>query len=606
MDWQVGYVYALVLFAIALFFSNRVRLDMVAALVIIALAVPGILTPAQAVAGFGNPLVMLIAGLFVVSEGLSRTGVAPWIGMQIAARASSNETHLLLLLMPVVAVLSAFMSSTGVVALFVPVVLSLARECGLPASRLLLPVSVASLVGGMLTLIGTPPNLVVNSALLDAGLPGFAFFDFAMIGGVILVMTLGFVVLVGRKLLPVVSAADTPEGGRRLREMASDYGIENSLYRLRIKPGSVLDGQTVSDAALRREFGLTVVAMERQERLLVSLYPVVQETRMHEGDTLVVVIAQADLAAATGKLGLEDLGFPHGLQRRYHESFGFAEALVTPESPLIGKSLYELRFRDRYHFNVISVRRSRKPMALDFASEPLQGGDILLVAGAWNDIERLNGPHHDLVLLALPDEIKQRTWHANQAPWAVLITLGMLFLMVTGLTSNLVAVMLAAFAMVLTRCVAMNEVYSSMNWQTLVLVAGMLPLADALEVTGGSAVIVHGLAGIFTDYGPQVAMAGLFILTSLLSQFISNTATTVLVAPIALDLALDLGLEPTAFLMAVAIAASTAFATPIASPVNTLIVTPGNYRFMDFVRFGVPLQLIALVITLILVPLLFG
>lgn len=606
MTWEIGYVYGLVLLAIVLFFSNRVRLDLVAALVIIALALPGILTPAQAVAGFGNPLVMLIAGLFVVSEGLSRTGVAPWIGMQIAARASSNEHHLVLLLMPVVAVLSAFMSSTGVVALFIPVVLSLARECGLPASRLLLPVSVASLVGGMLTLIGTPPNLVVNRALIDAGLPGFAFFDFSLIGGVILLLTLGFVVTFGKRLLPKTLPTEVPEGARRLHEMASDYGIENHLYRLRVLDGSMLDGQTVTGAALRRNFGVTVIAVERQERLLVSLYPVVQETRIHAGDTLVAVVTGDNLERALAHIALEDLGFPYGLQRRYHESFGFAEALVTPESPLIGKTLYASRFRDRYHFNVISIRRSREPLALDFASTQLQAGDILLIAGAWNDIERLNTPHNDLVLLAVPDEIKQRTWHANQAPWAVAITLGMLLLMVTGLTSNLVAVMLAAFAMVITRCVAMEEAYSSMNWQTLVLVAGMLPLANALEVTGGSTVIVGSLAAIFSEYGPQVAMAGLFILTSLLSQFISNTATTVLVAPIALDLALDLGYEPTGFLMAVAIAASTAFATPIASPVNTLIVTPGNYRFMDFVRFGVPLQLLALIVTLILVPWLFN
>jgi len=606
MSWAVLYVYGLVLLAIALFFSNRIRLDMVAALVIIALAVPGILTPAQAVAGFGNPLVMLIAGLFVVSEGLSRTGVAPWVGMQIAARASSSENHLLLLLMPVVAILSALMSSTGVVALFVPVVLSLARECGVPVSRLLLPVSVASLVGGMLTLIGTPPNLVVNRALIDAGLKGFAFFDFTLIGGAILVVILAFVLFFGKKFLPVTAEENFPDGHKRLQEMAADYGIASNLYRLRVKPGSSLHGRTATDAALRREFGVTAVAVERQEPLLSSLHPVVKETHFHAGDTLIAVVAEADLAVAETKLSLANLGFPHGLQRRYHESFGFAEALITPESPLIGKSLYESRFRDRYHFNVISVRRSQQPLALDFMSTQLQAGDSLLIAGAWQDLEQLSGPHNDLLLLALPDEIKQRTWHANQAPWAVAITLCMLVLMVTGLTSNLVAVMLAAFAMVATRCVAMEEAYSSMNWQTLVLVAGMLPLADALEVTGGSSVIVNSLATIFANYGPQIAMAGLFILTSLLSQFISNTATTVLVAPIALDLAVDLGFDPRAFLMTVAIAASTAFATPIASPVNTLIVTPGNYRFMDFVRFGVPLQVLALVVTLLLVPSVFG
>lgn len=209
------------------------------------------------------------------------------------------------------------------------------------------------------------------------------------------------------------------------------------------------------------------------------------------------------------------------------------------------------------------------------------------------------------MLLELPEEVETRTWHGNQAPWAVLISTLMLLLMVLQLTSNLVAVMLAAFAMIVTRCVHMEEAYRSMNWQSLVLIAGMLPLARALEATGGSALIVSGLTGAFTDLGPRAMLAGLFLLTSLLSQFISNTATTVLIAPIALSLAVDLNFAPAPFLMTVAIAASTAFATPVASPVNTLILAPGQYRFSDFLRLGVPLQLIALALTVILVPIVF-
>lgn len=605
MSWQIWFVYGLVIGAIALFFSGRVRLDLTAALVIIALALTGILTPAQAVAGFGNPLVMLIAGLFVVSEGLNRTGVAAWVGLKIAGMASGSEARLILLLMPVVAALSAIMSSTGVVALFIPVVLSLARAAGIPPARLLMPVAVASLIGGMLTLIGTPPNLAANRALIDGGYPGFGFFDFTLIGGVILVAGMAYMLTLGRRLLPRRGIADPGDRRKRLHEMAAQYGIENSLHRLQVQPGSMLCGKTVGEVGLRRRYDHTVIAVERQASLLTSLQPVLVETRIRANDTLIVSAPGTAVAAHGAALGLSDQGFPHGLQRRFRETFGVAEALVVPDSPLIGRTVSQSNLRERQRLNILSLRRVGGALALDFEHTELQAGDILLVAGAWSDLERLGGPRRDLVLLEMPEESAERTWHGNQAPWAVLITVLMLVLMVTQLTSNLVAVMLAAFAMVVTRCIDMEEAYHAMNWQSLVLIAGMLPLADALERTGGAGTIVTGLAAVFHGLGPHAILIGLFVLTSLLSQFISNTATTVLVAPIALSLAVDLGYAPASFLMTVAIAASTAFATPVASPVNTLILAPGQYRFADFLKLGVPLQLIALLVTVLLVPLVF-
>jgi di/tricarboxylate transporter len=602
MSWEVGFVYALIALAIGLFFSGRARLDMTAALVILALALSGILTPAEAVAGFGNALVLLIAGLFVVSEGLNRTGVAAWVGLRIAGLAGSGERLLLLLLMPVVAALSAVMSSTGVVALFIPVILSLAREAGIAPGRLLLPVAIASLIGGMLTLIGTPPNLVVNRTLVDAGLQGFGFFDFTVIGGAILVIAMAFTLTLGHRLLPSGRAIDAGTRRKRLHEMAAQHGIADGLHRLRVEPGSPLIGATVSEVGLRRNYQHTVIAVERHGALVSSLQPVLIETRLRINDILIVSAPAAAVAQHATALGLTDLGFPHELQRRFRESFGVAEALVTPESPLIGKTVHQSNLRERQRVSLLSLRRGEGPLALDFVNTRLQAGDVLLLAGTWDDLEKLSGPRRDLILLELPEEVGERVWHGNQAAWAVVIVLAMVALMVTQLTSNLVAVMLAAFAMVATRCVDMEEVYHSMNWQTLVLIAGMLPLADALAKTGGGDLIVDGLAGVFHSLGPYAILACLFLLTSLLSQFISNTATTVLIAPIALSLATDLGYPPAAFMMTVAIAASTAFATPVASPVNTLILVPGQYRFVDFVRIGVPLQLLALLVTIVLVP----
>jgi di/tricarboxylate transporter len=605
VNWQPYFVYSLILTAIALFFSSRVRLDLTAAFVILALAISGVVTPAEAIAGFGDPLVVMIAGLFVIGEGLHRTGVAAWVGQRIAALGQGSELHLILLLMPTVAILSAFMSSTGVVAIFIPVVLSMAREAGMSPRRLLLPLAIASLIGGMLTLIGTPPNIAVSRALIDAGMAGFGFFDFTPVGGVILLIGVLYMLTLGRRLLP--DGKDQPTGISHLtlRDMAHAYGLEEGLHRLQIRPQSPLCDMTVSEIGLRRNFGVTVVALERQGGLLTALIPVLIETRLREGDVLFVVAPQATIDRHATALGLFDLGFPTGTRRRLQGQFGMAEALVVPGSPLVGKTIREANFRKRQGLTVLSVRRADHPMALDFDQTRLEAGDMLLLAGPWEAIERCSGPRRDMVLLELPQEIAERTWHGNQAPLAVLVTIGMLILMTFQLTSNLVAVMLAAFAMVATRCVNMEEAYRAMNWQSLVLIAGMLPLARALDVSGGSNLIVSTLANLFHDLGPRTVLAGLFLLTSLFSQFISNTATTVLIAPIALNLALDMGLAPAPFLMTVAIAASTAFATPVASPVNTLILGPGNYRFGDFLRVGVPLQVMALIATVALVPLVF-
>lgn len=602
MGWEPYFVFALILAAIVLFFSGRVRLDLTAALVILALALSGVVSPAESIAGFGDPLVMMIAGLFVIGEGLSRTGVAAWVGQRIATFGRGSELKLILLLMPAVAFLSAFMSSTGVVAIFIPVVMSLAREAGVSPRRLLLPLAFASLIGGMLTLIGTPPNIAASRAMVDAGLSGFGFFDFTPIGGVILIAGVLYMLTAGRRLLPAGDDGEAPDPHRSLRDMAQRYGVEEGLHRLQVRQDSVLREMTVGEIGMRRNFGITVIAVERHGGLLTALMPVLIETRLRAGDVLIAVAPRGAIERHAGDLGLTDLGFPTGLRRRLQGQFGMAEALVVPASPLVGKSVREGNFRRRQGLTVLSMRRADTPMALDFDQTRLEAGDMLLLAGPWEALERFGGPRRDMVLLELPEEIAERTWHGNQAPWAVAVTLGMLLLMTFQLTSNLVAVMLAAFAMVVTRCVSMEEAYRSMNWQSLVLIAGMLPLARALEVTGGSGLIVTSLADVFHDLGPRAVLAGLFLLTSAFSQFISNTATTVLVAPIALSLALDMGQAPAPYLMTVAIAASTAFATPVASPVNTLILGPGNYRFGDFLKVGVPLQLLALVITVALVP----
>lgn len=605
MPGDMLFVFGLLAVTIVLFVSDRVRLDVVALLVIITLPLSGVLTVGQAVAGFGDPVVLLIAALFVVGEGLFRTGVAAAVGAWLLRMGGNGETRLLLFLLPTVAVLSAFMSSTGAVAIFIPVVLSLAREANLSPGRLLLPLAYASLIGGMLTLIGTPPNLVASAAMEQAGFAPFRFFDFTPIGLAILVAALAYLPVAVRLLLP---ARDTRTDGPShppLREFARRYGVEGHLHRLRVRPGSPLAGETVFDHGLRRAFRVTVVGIKRGGLLLPSLMPVLEKTRMEVGDLLFAEGAKDDVERLCAELDLEHLGFPEGELRRMHQVFGAAEVLIPPESPLLGKSIQEARFRHHSGLSVIGLRRDGRPVPAHFTETRLAMGDTLLLLGGWQQIQALSQQPRVFVVLETPAELDDAPPHADRAPLALGIVAAMLALMTTGTVPALVAALLAALAMVACRCVTMDESYRAMNWSSLVLIAGMLPLATALEKTGGVALIVDALVAGIGSHGPLALCAGLFLLTSLLSQFISNTATAVLVAPIAMAAAAGMGLQPAPFMMTVAIAATSAFGTPMATPVNTLVLAPGRYRFMDFVKLGAPLQLIAMVLTLAIVPLLF-
>ena len=597
-------VFALLGATVALFLSDRVRLDLVAMLVIVALPLTGVIPVAEAVAGFGAPVVLLIAALFVVGEGLFRTGVASAVGAWVLRVGGHGEVRLLLILMPVVALLSAFMSSTGAVALFIPVVLSLARNAAISPSRLLMPLAFSALIGGMLTLIGTPPNMVVSGRMEAAGFQPFGFFDFTPVGLVILVAGIAYLALFGRFLLP----QGAPEVGPRhplMGELAARYGLEGHLSLLKVRPGSPLDGRDVVAAGLRTHHGVTVIGLRRRGRLMTGTVPVLAETVLRAGDDLFVAADPEATARLCGQCELDDLGLTPGQMHAMRREFGLAEVIVTPESPLIGGTIKDARFRQRHGLSVIGVRRQGEPVETVFSDSPMAFGDTLIMAGSWNRLARLGAYNREFVVLDTPAEMAEAPSRSSKAPLALVISGIMLVLMAGGAVPALSAVLMAALAMLMTGCVTLEEAYKSMSWSSLVLIAGMLPLAGALEATGGVAFIVGHLVSALGGYGPMALCAGLFLLTALFSQFISNTATTVLVAPIALSAAGLLGLAPEPFMMTVALAASTAFATPMASPVNTLVLTPGGYRFRDFLKVGVPLQLVAMALTLILVPLLF-
>ncbi len=606
MTGEMMFVFGVLAGAVVLFLSDRVRLDIVAIMVILALTLGGIVTAREAVAGFGDPIIMLIAGLFVVGEGLSRTGVALAVGNWLMRVGGSSEIRVMILLMLTVAVLSAFMSSTGAVAIFIPVVLSLAAKIGVGPGKLLLPLAFASLMGGMLTLIGTPPNLVMSQALAREGLEPFSFFAFTPIGLVVLAVGIVYLVTIGRKLLPVdAGRAGAHTDEQSLDQLVEPYGVKDQLHRLRVDQSSPLVGKTLAEALLRTRYGVTVFAIERKERFAASVMPALTDSFAAPDDVLYVVGQREAIDRLAEPEKLEPLPLEEKQVKSLLRELGVAEVMLTPQSWLNGQTLRDAKFRETYDLSVIAVQRRGKPLGEALADTKLEFGDTLLVGGGWDQIRLLYGNSRNFLVLSKPAELAEVAPSRRKAPLAIAIMLGMLLLMTFNVVPAVIAVIIAAFATVVLRCISMEDAYRSINWQSLVLIAGMLPLATALDKTGGIALIVDGLVTGVGDLGPFALMTGLFVITSLLSQFISNTATAVLVAPIGIAAAGQMDISPYPLLMTIAIAASTAFATPVASPVNTLVLGPGNYRFNDFVKVGIPLQFLALIVTLATVPLIF-
>ncbi|WP_313489207.1 SLC13 family permease [Stutzerimonas nitrititolerans] len=601
----------LVLFLLAscvgLFVINKPRMDVVALLAMVALPLSGVISINEALAGFSDPSVVLIAALFVIGNGLVRTGIAYRLGDWLMRSAGSSETRLLVLLMLAVAGLGSVMSSTGVVAIFIPVVLSIAARMKVSPRRLMMPLAFAGLISGMLTLVATPPNMVVHSELRRAGLDGFAFFSFAPIGLAILVLGIGYMLLARRWLGGDTVQEVAVEQRDTLDILAQRYRLPERERRLRVQPGSVLANQALDELKLRSQYGINVIAIERQYKFRKQLLIATGNTELFVGDVLLVDLASPaiGLLGAYEELGVESLQLSDSYYGDYSRELGLAEVALPPDSRLPGKTIQELGFRSTYKLNVVGVRRNHQALQGLLVDEKLKPADTLLVAGSWKHIHRLQGLSRDFLVLSLPAEIDDVAPAANQAPFALLGLAVMVGLMVSGLVPNVLAALIGCLVMGLFRCIDMDSAYKAIHWQSLVVIVGMLPFALALEKTGGIALAVSGLIGLFGDAGPHALLACLFLLTAVIGLFISNTATAVLMAPVAISTATQLGASPYPFAMIVALAASAAFMTPISSPVNTLVLGPGQYRFADFVRVGVPFTLLVMLVSVLLVPWLF-
>ena len=604
MNPDTLFVFILIGLASLLFASGRIRLDIVALLVVLALTVSGVLTEREALAGFGHPVVLIVAGLLVVGEMLTRTGLAFSIGDWMAKVAGDSEVRLLVVLMLVAGFMGSVMSSTAVVAILIPVVVNIAGKTSVNPSRLLLPMSYGALISGMLTLIATTPNLVASAELRQTGYDPFNFFSFTPIGVAVLVAATLYMVVTGRHLLPGDKLVPPKPPSASLRDLVDEFDLLAQLHRFRVRSESPLVGQTLRDAGLS-SYQARIVVVERAGRFGTLTTAVPDGDKMLQpGDAVVVQVDATHVVRVEEDFRLERLQITDLERRRWAHAVGLATVLIHPESRLVGKTLLDTHFRTRFGLQVMALRRSGQALT-DFIDEKLQVGDALLVLGPWKKIAELRSNIHDYVVLTLPAEMDQIAPARQKAPVALAILLGMVLLTVLELVPVSAAVLLAALAAVFTGCISMEEGYRSIHWSSLVLIAGMLPVADALQKTGGVDLIVNGLVSGIGDAGPYVMMTGLFFITAGLGMFLSNTATAVLLAPIAISAAQALDVPPYAFVMTVAIAASAAYGTPVSSPVVTLVVEPGKYRFADFLKVGLPLVLVTWVVNMLVTPLVF-
>ncbi len=775
MTLEIATVFAITALAVTLFITERVRMDLVALLVMVSLALTGILTPVEALSGFSNPAVVTVWAVLILSAGLARTGVAGSIGHRILRLAGNGEARLILMIMLMAGILSGFMNSIGVASLFLPVVIDIARRTKIPPSKLLMPLAFAALMGGLITLIGTPTNILISEALRAANLEPFGMFDYTPIGIFVLVAGVAFIVLLGRRLLPdrdisretardaqtdykefyelqdrmvlvylpddsnlagktlgnsklgsilglnvvaiihdghtqlAPSAGTVLQTGDRLllegrpdqltefhdrqhlviedekiaierltsaeiqlvelqlsqdsslinrtlrqidfrqryavivlairrgeivwrtnlesiplragdkllvqgdqaqldairedrdfiaspSQAAQVYQLEERLMLVRLPEDSSLVGKTLTESRLGDAFGLGVMGIIRQEKTHLMPGP---HKRLEAGDTLLVKCDREDLLTVDGLQTLKiETEPPPELSELESAEVGLVEAVLSPHTTLVGKTFREIHFRVKYGLSVLAIWREGQAYYSNLGEMALRFGDALLLHGPRARIKLL-GSEPDFLVLT---EEAQEAPRTNKALLAVLIMVVVLLPVIFGLAPIAIMVVVGVALMVLSGCLTMDEAYRAIEWKAVFLIAGMIPLGIAMQKTGAASFMATGMAGLLGVYGPTVVMAGLYILTSLASQMMPNAAAAVLLAPIALNIASDMGISPYPLAMTVAVAASAAFLSPVGHPANLLVMGPGGYRFSDYLKVGLPLTLVVLVVAMLVLP----
>lgn len=603
------------------FVSGKLRSDLVALCALVLLLVFNILTPAEALSGFSNSTVIMMVGLFVVGGAIFQTGLAKIIGGSLLKLAGKSEMRLFILVVLGTSAIGGFVSNTGTVALMLPIVVSMAAGAGANVRRLLMPLAFASSMGGMMTLIGTPPNLVIQDALIAGGYEPLKFFSFTPVG----VVCIGVGMLV---LLPLtkwfLSDKRTKENdGRKsksLNELVDEYQLASNLNRLQVTADSPLLGKTAAELDVHRRYGVNIIEVRRESQSARSkLVKSVSQSMADpstplEVDDILYLMGGREKAERFAKdysvqlIDDSQLKAEGGRSVLDFYDIGMAEIVLMPTSKLINSTLIDSNFRQKYNINVMGIRRKGEYMLHGLKDVRMHSGDVLLVQGTWTNIAHLSNEDENWVVLGQPLAEAAKVTLDYKAPLAAAIMVMMIAMMMFDFIpiEPVTAVMIAGLLMVLTGCFRNVEAaYKTINWESIVLIAAMMPMSLALEKTGVSEYISNSLVSSLGNFGPTALLAGIYFTTSLMTMFISNTATAVLMAPIAMASAVQVGVSPYPFLFAVTVAASMCFASPFSTPPNALVMPAGQYSFMDYVRVGLPLQLIIAVVMVFVLPLLF-
>jgi di/tricarboxylate transporter len=579
----------ILLIAITLFATEWIPMDLVSLMVLLAVGLTGLVTPEEALSGFSNPAVITVAAMFVLGAGISHTGAISTLGEHLIRVTGHSQPLMIASIMGTVGLFSAFINNIGATAVLMPVVLSIARRSKVPASKLLIPLAFGSLLGGVCTMIGTPPNILINSLLQEYTGQGFRIFDFTPLGIVLLACGIGYMSLFGYKLLPL----------RKSGTLTEAYQVKEYMTEVEILDGSPLHGRTIGQSMLESELKMKVRALLRNRRK----YPRPQRNRkLRVGDILFLEGDPQGILKVRKEKGLavvpeRDNPLP-GVQER---EIVVVEASLTSTCDMVGKTLRQERFAETHGLTVLAIWRSGAPVVRKVDHVILRFGDVLLLQGSEERVRHLARGHGFLVL----GGVDPAPYRPRLAPIAMATIAGVILMSVTGLAPIALAAVLGSLIMVLSRCLTIKEAYDSIDWPIILLIAGTLPLGHAMDNSGAAKLLADMIIGGVGSFGPWVVLAAVFLLTFCLTEVMSHAAAAVLVAPIAYNTAIEMAVSPRPFFMAVAVAASMCFMTPISHQSNALVMGPGGYRFFDYTRVGAPLNLLVWIVATLLIPLLF-
>ncbi len=602
---------------IALFISGKLRPDVVALASMASLYVFGVLTVKEAFIGFSNTTVVMITALFIVGEAMSRTGVTSWLGNKIVALSNNKSNRLLILLIIGTAVISGFISNTGTVASLIPVAIAAAWRLKTSASKMLIPLAFAANTGGLLTLTGTPPNIIANQALVDAGYEGFNFFEYAYIGIPLLIAIVLYMRFFGLKILPNNPSNKMEDIDESIQTLEDSYQIFEGFWKVRIRPNSTAIGKTIKELHIDSEMGISLIKINHPIPTDANLIQKVslksaeedhfpdENTVLHMNDELIVNCSENRIQRFIDKFNVAaqkvegDGEFVK--ENVMTDEVGISELIIAPRSSYRGKKINVGRFAAKYNVQVMALNRYNKRIrGREFV---LQEGDSLLVRAKWEDIKAIQDESKDFLIVGHPEELAKEVGKiSKKGIISIFAMVFMVIMLVSGVFSSAMTVLLTAMIMVAGGCINMNQSYRAINWNVVIIISCMIPMGVALQKTGAAKLIADSMVQFLGDMHPTFFLAGVFLITTTLSQIMSNSATSILMAPIVIAAAMQLGYSPVPFMMILAVSASTAFLTPFGTTTNMMVMNAGNYSFKDYVKVGSGLLLLFFAISIILIP----